>query len=178
MLVVIAREPMSDSEALQRLVQISRYNTIRSDDVRQMKLLQYLADELAKPRHADPKRLLRYGFKIYSQCDEDEIIQEIFSRVGAGSRSFVEFGVESGVECNSVKLLVEGWRGLWLEASAAHVAQIRKNFAAFLDDRRLTVNEAFVTAENINSTLERGGVTGNPQAAYSQDEPIPNRCDR
>ena len=86
--VVIAREPMSDSEALQQLVQISRHNTIRSDDVRQMELLQYWADELAKPRHADPKRLLRYGFEIYSQCDEDGIIQEIFCPGRGGQPQF------------------------------------------------------------------------------------------
>jgi hypothetical protein len=158
--LVIARKPMSDSEALQQLVQIGRYDTMRSDYVRQMDLLRYWADELAKPRHADPKRLLRYGFKVFSQCDEDGIIQEIFARIGTGNRSFVEFGVETGIECNTVKLLVEGWRGLWLEGSAPHVAQIRKNFAAFLGDGQLTLNEAFITAENINSMLERGGVTG------------------
>ena len=151
---------MPDSEALQQLVQIGRYDTTRSDLVRQMDLLRYWADELAKPRNADPKRLLRYGFKVYSQSDEDGIIQEIFARVGVGNRTFVEFGVESGVECNSVKLLVEGWRGLWLEGSAQHVARIRTDFRAFLDDRRLTVIEAFVTAENINLILEQGGVTG------------------
>ena len=76
------------------------------------------------------------------------------------NRSFVEFGVELGIECNTVKLLVEGWRGLWLEGSATRIAQIRKNFQAFLDDRRLAVNEAFVTAENINALLEQGGITG------------------
>jgi hypothetical protein len=151
---------MSDSEALQQLVQLGRYGATRSDHVRQLELFRYWADELAKPRHADPKRLLRYGFKVYSQSDEDGIIQEIFSRVGTGNRRFVEFGVESGVECNSVKLLVEGWHGLWLEGSAPHVARIRKDFRAFIDDRRLTVIEGFITAENINSMLERGGVAG------------------
>jgi hypothetical protein len=125
-----------------------------------MELLRYWADELAKPRHADPKRLLRYGLKTYSQSDEDGIIQEIFNRVGTSNRTFVEVGVESGIECNSVKLLVEGWRGLWLEGSATRVTQIHKNFQAFLDERRLAVNEAFVAAENINALLEQGGVTG------------------
>ena len=54
------------------------------------------ADEIAKPRNADPKRLLRYGFKVYSQNDEDGIIQEIFRRIGTTSKTFIEFGVESG----------------------------------------------------------------------------------
>jgi hypothetical protein len=151
---------MPETDPLKQLAQLEGYNTIRSDHIRQMQLLRYWADELATPRYADPKRLLRYGFKIYSQSDEDGIIQEIFNRVGTGNRIFVEFGVESGVECNSVKLLVEGWRGLWLEGSAPRIAQIRKNFQAFLDERRLAVKEAFVAAENINALLDQGGVTG------------------
>jgi hypothetical protein len=126
----------------------------------QLDLLRYWTNELATPRYANPKRLLRYGFKVYSQSDEDGIIQEIFNRVGTRNRIFVEFGVESGIECNSVKLLVEGWRGLWLDAGTKHVAQIRTHFRTFIDDRRLTANEAFVVAENINSLLEQGGVTG------------------
>ena len=151
---------MTETDPLKQLAQLEGYNTIRSDHVRQMQLLRYWADELATPRHADPKRLLRYGFKTYSQSDEDGIIQEIFKRIGTSNRIFVEFGVESGVECNSVKLLVEGWRGLWLEGSATRITQIRKNFQAFLDEHRLAVNEAFVAAENINVLLEQGGVTG------------------
>jgi hypothetical protein len=51
------------------------------------------------------------------------------------------------------------WRGLWLEGSATRIEQIRKNFQAFLDERRLAVSEAFVAAENINALLDRGGVT-------------------
>ena len=145
---------MTETDPLKQLAQLEGYNTIRSDHVRQMQLLRYWADELATPRYADPKRLLRYGFKTYSQSDEDGIIQEIFKRVGTGNRIFVEFGVESGVECNSVKLLVEGWRGLWLEGSATRITQIHKNFQTFLDERRLAVNEAFVAAENINALLE------------------------
>jgi len=151
---------MTETDPLKQLAQLEGYNTIRSDHVRQMQLLRYWADELATPRHADPKRLLRYGFKTYSQSDEDGIIQEIFNRIGTSNRTFVEFGVESGIECDSVKLLVEGWRGLWLEGSPTRITQIRKNFQAFLDERRLAVNEAFVAAENIDALLEQGGVTG------------------
>ena len=116
--------------------------------------------EIAKPRHADPKRLLRYGFKVYSQNDEDGIIQEIFRRIGMESRTFVEFGVADGTECNTAKLLVEGWRGLWIEADAGHAAAIRSGFAPFLDKRSLTLIESRVTAENINGLLTQGGMSG------------------
>jgi hypothetical protein len=63
----------------------------------QLELLRYWEGELAKPRHADPKRLLRYGFKVYSQCEEDGIIQEIFKRIGFGNRS--SFSSRAGTDC-------------------------------------------------------------------------------
>src|SRR6516164_6980128 len=91
---------MSDANFLQTLVQLNNFHAARTDQGIQMQLHRFWADELAKPRNADPKRLLRYGFKVYSQCDEDGIIQEIFRRIGTGNRVFVEFGVETGVECN------------------------------------------------------------------------------
>ena len=148
------------SEPLKLVTQLEQYNTIRSDHERQLTLLRYWTDELAKPRYDHPRRLLRYGFKVYSQCDEDGIIQEIFKRVEMKNRRFVEFGVESGVECNTVKLLVEGWHGLWLDGSAAHVASIKQTFQAFIDAGRLKIREAFITAENINELIREGGASG------------------
>src|SRR5258705_8155878 len=84
-------------------------------------------NELAKPRHSDTKRLLRHGYKVYSQNDEDGIIHEIFKRIGINSRTFVEIGVEIGTECNTMGLLVDSWKGLWIEANSNGVAYIKKN---------------------------------------------------
>ena len=83
------------AEALNKLVHHQTASWARLDQLLQIELLNAWSDELAKPRHADPKRLVRYGFKVYSQCDEDGIIQEIFRRIGTTNRVFVEFGVES-----------------------------------------------------------------------------------
>ena len=151
---------MSDANFLQTLVPLNNFHAARTDQGIQMQLHRFWADELAKPRNADPKRLLRYGFKVYSQCDEDGIIQKIFRRIGTGNRVFVEFGVETGVECNTVKLLVEGWSGVWLDGSPANVAQIQKHFECFVRDGRLRAIQSFITAENINSLIAQGGVTG------------------
>ena len=49
--------------------------------------------------------------------EEDGMIQEVFNRIGTRARTFIEFGVKNGVQCNTVKLLLEDWRGLWLEGS-------------------------------------------------------------
>jgi hypothetical protein len=123
----------------------------------QMELQRFWAETLREPRYADPKRLLRHGFKVYSQHDEDGIIQEIFRRIGSSNRSFVEVGVETGVECNTAKLLIEGWRGTWIEANAQACKAIVSGFADFLNDHRLTLQQTFVTAENINPLLESSG---------------------
>jgi hypothetical protein len=131
-----------------------------SDYALQLQVLRAWDDEMAKPRHADPKRLLRYGFKLYSQNDEDGIIQEVFRRIGTTARTFVEFGVETGAECNTAKLLIEGWRGLWIEAKADNADAIRRRFAPFLQDGRLMLTQDLVTAENIDTLITTGGLAG------------------
>ena len=123
------------------------------DYAMQLEIARAWDAEIAKPRHADPKRLLRYGFKIYSQNDEDGIIQEIFRRIGVAARTFVEFGVATGSECNTVKLLIEGWRGLWIEADPLRANSIRRTFDPFCQDDKLVVLEKRVTAENIDALL-------------------------
>ena len=138
---------------LRRHVELTRYRT-------QMDVLDHWTREIDRPRNADHRRLARYGYKVYSQNDEDGIVAEIFRRIGATSRSFVEFGVETGVECNTVKLLVEGWRGLWIEANPASTAAIRKNFASFISAGALVLQESRVTVENINALVTQGGFAG------------------
>ena len=151
---------MVDPNALQLLTKLTHLTYDLSLQWRRMDVERYRAQELATPRYADPKRLVRCGFKVYSQSDEDGIIQEIFNRIGASSRTFVEFGVETGVECNTVKLLVEGWSGLWIEASAQYAAEIQSHFGPFLANGKLKLSQNLVTAENINTLFEQAGVTG------------------
>ena len=150
-------DPPSDTAQilalLQKQAEQSRY-------LAQLRVQRAWDEEMKKPRHADPKRLVRYGYKVYSQNDEDGIIAEIFRRIGTTSRTFVEFGVETGVECNSAKLLVDGWRGLWIESNAASAAAIRRDFAPFIADHKLVLEESLVTAENINALIGQGGFSG------------------
>jgi hypothetical protein len=150
---------MSD-QTLQQIANIANFTANRAEQTLQLDLARFWADEIARPRNAHPKRLLRHGFKVFSQADEDGIIQEIFNRIGTTNRTFIEFGVETGIECNTVKLLLEGWRGLWLDGLANNVANIRTNFSTFVDAGRLQIVEAFITAENIDALFEQGGVTG------------------
>jgi hypothetical protein len=114
---------------------------------------RYVKEILSDSKYDDEKRLERYGFKVYSQNDEDGIIQEIFNRIGLGPRTFVEFGVENGLENNTLKLLLEGWSGLWIDGSENYVSQINTKFGDVISNGRLQVKAAFVDRENINGLI-------------------------
>lgn len=114
---------------------------------------RYVRELLGDPRYDDRKRLERYGFKVYSQYDEDGIIQEIFRRVAESSRTFVEFGTGDGLENNTLKLLLEGWAGLWIEGDGKFVEHIRTKFQDVLASRRLRVESEFVDRDNVNDII-------------------------
>lgn len=119
-----------------------------------------LERELAKPALANPKRLERYGFKGLSQFDTDGILREIFRRIGEAHRTFVEFGTGDGVENNSVYLLCQGWRGLWIEGDEAlHQAQ-QRNFGWAIRAGPLVCVRMFLTRENIDEVVRAAGFSG------------------
>lgn len=101
----------------------------------------------------DPIHLDRFGYKVYSQHDEDGIICEIFNRIGTTNKTFVEFGVQDGLESNSHYLLFNGWNGLWIEGSKAHFKRLNKIFNRPISENRLAVISGFITAENINDII-------------------------
>jgi hypothetical protein len=116
----------------------------------------------AGPRYQDKKCLVPFGHKIYSQTDEDGIIREIFNRIGVTNKVFVEFGVGNGLENNTLALLFDGWKGLWIEGSRDYTRMIEAGFPMVIRKRLLTVTNAFVTKDNINDlisvTLPRGQI--------------------
>jgi len=114
-----------------------------------------------KRRFDDPLHLDRFGYKVYSQNDEDGIIQEIFNRIGVTNKTFVEFGVQDGLESNCHYLLFNGWNGLWLEGSKKNFKKLQKCFKKPLSSKQLTAINAFITADNINTLIgESGNING------------------
>jgi len=113
---------------------------------------------LSQPRYRDPKKLNRFEFKMWSQNGEDGIIAEIFRRIGTTNRYFVEFGASSGDENNTAFLLRLGWKGLWMDGDAAAVNRARATFRSEISSGKLTVIEAFITAENIEDLFRQGQV--------------------
>jgi hypothetical protein len=104
------------------------------------------------PRFQEPRRLLQHGFKVYSQHDENGIIEEIiFNRIGVTDRFFVEFGVGDGLENCTTYCLLKGWAGAWIDGSAACYEGILKNLTHLISSNALRVRYDFITTDNIEA---------------------------
>jgi len=106
------------------------------------------------------RRLEWYGWKVYSQSDEDGIIAEIFRRIGTTNKVFVEFGAEVGTETNARLLLERGWSGLWIEGIPAYAGSIRWTFRDELAAGRLRFVSEYVDRDNINGLISGAGISG------------------
>jgi len=119
----------------------------------------FFKHELAhNPRYRDPRNLNHHEAQVFSQNGEDGIVAEIFRRIGTKDRIFVEVGVGDGLENNTAYLLTQGWRGYWIEGDKDFVRMIRSHFHGPLGEGALTLLNALVDAENVESLLVELGV--------------------
>ncbi len=96
--------------------------------------------------------LNKFENKIYSQHGEDGIIAEIFNRIGTTSKTFFEFGAGAGSENNTIALLMQGWKGWWIDGGD-YVSTYKKLFASSVATNNLVVSKNIVTSKNINSIV-------------------------
>jgi hypothetical protein len=130
----------------------------RLDMLGEMLVEQHLKQLLSTAPYTEPNRLEPFGFRSFSQNDEDGIIQEIFRRLAVERGTFVEFGVQDGMQNNSRLLLYKQWKGLWIEADAKCIQEIQRAFAAELKSGQLKVLHSFVTRENITELIASAGL--------------------
>lgn len=109
----------------------------------------------------DEKRLEPFGFKVYSQGDEDGIIEEIFRRIGVVKGRFLEIGVENGLECNTLYLLHKGWTGYWVEGNQKQQDAIENKFKSLMVKKKLGLVIGLVYPDNINLLLKKIGFEEN-----------------
>ncbi len=151
-LIARAMQPIYDKiSSIENSVLHLKYYINAIHDLEYKQLFQI---EASKPENAG--KLWLYGYKVYSQNDEDGMIAEIFKRIGTTTKTFIEIGVGNGLECNTAKLLVEGWAGLWFEGQPDN----GKSTIEPLFGTRLDIKEVFVTAENINDLLSEANRWG------------------
>jgi hypothetical protein len=100
--------------------------------------------------------LRAYERRVYSQNGEDGILEEILRRVGALRKYFVEFGVETGEQCNCARLVLEeGWNGLFIEGFPPYFEQLRERYRCRPGVHCL---QAYVGSANIEQLLRGQGV--------------------
>ena len=116
----------------------------------------YLLNEqlYENPKYKNSKRITHYGKTVFSQNGEDGIIHEIFNRIGTTNKFFCEFGVEEGLECNTTLLLLQNWKGLWIEGDEKSYKKALDNFEEPIKNGQLKIKHSFITPENIEGIFD------------------------
>lgn len=95
------------------------------------------------------------GLSVHSMQGEDGHILHILREIGVTNRSFVEIGIQNGMECNTANLTFNfGWGGVLIEGSPEDAAAAKRNYVCFPG---VTVKQSFVTKENVAGLLKETG---------------------
>lgn len=129
-------------------------------EIKQIISLKEIERLNSQPKYQDNRRLEKFGYKVYSQNDEDGIIEEIFARIGTTNKVFIEFGVEIGLESNTHFLLLKDWVGLWIEGNLEKYGRIMQIFSFAIQTNKLKVVNSYVTRDNINKLISSEKITG------------------
>ena len=119
-----------------------------------------ILDIMADSRFDDPRRLERSGFRVHSQYDEDGIIDEIFRRIGTTNRQCIEFGAGDGTQNCTGFLLMQGWKGLWIDGGDGLLATVERGWKPEEDAGRLVARQAFLTPDTVDAIIEEAGFSG------------------
>lgn len=82
----------------------------------------------------EKKRLIEYGYNIYSQFGEDGIIKKIFEVIGTQSKVAVEFGAWDGFHLSNTAALWAkdgSWKGILIEGDKERFGTLTRNVAPY-----------------------------------------------
>lgn len=100
-----------------------------------------------------------FGFQVFSQWNEDGLIQYLIQNIPIENKKFIEFGVQNYEESNTKFLLMhDSWEGLVLDSSKDNINYI-KNCNLYWKYGIRAVS-AFITKKNINDLLTFHGMKG------------------
>lgn len=107
-----------------------------------------------------PAPLTSRELRAFSQNGEDGVLAEVFRRIGVTGGGFVEFGVETGREGNSVFLAdVLEWSGLFIEGDPDSCHHL---MAKYRWSDRVRVIHDLVTPDNVETLFAAGSVPAEP----------------
>lgn len=125
---------------------------IAAPSIKQALIDQEMRELKEDIRKKMPDNPVLEGFKVYSQVDEDGIIEAIFRRLGGG-RFFIEIGCGNGTENNTHYLALKSWQGVWIDGNAENINSIARSIP--LDSKNLLVEKMFITRDNVEAATRR-----------------------
>ena len=121
------------------------------------KLVSTDIDDLIRNIKLDmPDNPMCYGYQVYSQCDEDGIINNCLERIGNSvdlSNTFIEFGCGNGLQNNSHYLLLKDFKGCWIDGNSKNIETIRHHLGK-LSFKNLLIQHSFVTLGTIKQITD------------------------
>ena len=76
--------------------------------------------------------LLEFKRNIFSQNGEDGVLEHIIKLLNIHNGTFFEFGATDGIFCsNTRKLMLEGWKGLYIEPNTNAFQKLLTNTSSF-----------------------------------------------
>ena len=96
-----------------------------------------------------PSYILK-GYQVYSQNDEDGIIQAIFEDIGLTNKFFIEIGSGDGLENNTHFLLLNDWNGIWIDSNKKYINKLNKLLPI---NSKLVVDCKKINPSNINTEI-------------------------
>lgn len=100
-----------------------------------------------------------WEFQVYSQWGEDGIIQFLIKNIEIKNKIFVEFGVETYTEANTLFLLQNDyWKGYVIDGSKSNIEQIQNSEISWRHD--LISIYSFITKDNISTIFKTNGIVG------------------
>jgi len=109
---------------------------------------------LAGIKEKTPENPALYGYKVYSQNDEDGIIAYIFNKIG-GNKTFIELGCGMGLENNTHWLLLNGWKGIWVDGAENNVKYITQKLNGYIFPDHLWIDHQFITLKNVDDLFKK-----------------------
>ena len=99
------------------------------------------------------------GYSIFSQWDEDGLIQYLVSHANITNRTFVEIGVGDYSEANT-RLLMEkdNWSGLVVDCNSTDIEKMRNS--SFFWKYNINAVSEFVEPDNVNELLIENKIKG------------------
>ena len=106
------------------------------------------------------------GYRVYSQFDEDGIIDSIFNDIQIKHNFFIEIGIGNGIENNTHFLILKNWKGIWIDSNRTKIdklkSKIKRNPQLMIDCKK-------ISPENIDNYIKQFLIDFNQEDLFEID---------